>query len=80
MIQTGFDKVESSIWFETIENTPSRQTGQSSYSLNLGRKPYRTDIRNYSFSSRDVEPWKQITYRTGTKNCEIFQGWSGQDY
>ena len=45
-----FDKVESSIWFETIGIAPSRQR-QSSYPLNLVRKPNRTDIRNNFFKA-----------------------------
>ena len=43
MIQTfkilkGFDRVDSSLWFETVGNEPSRRTRQSAYHLNLVRR------------------------------------------
>ena len=65
MIQTfkilkGFDCVDSSIWFETVGNEPSRQTRQSAYHLNLVRRQTRTDVRSNFFSNRVIEPWNRL--------------------
>jgi len=65
MIQTfkilkGFDRVDSSIWFETVGNEPSRRTRQSAYHLNLVRRQARTDVRSNFFSNRVIEPWNRL--------------------
>jgi len=65
MIQTfkilkGFDRVDSSTWFETVGNEPPRQTRQSAYHLNLVRRQAKTEIRSNFFSIRVIEPWNRL--------------------
>ncbi|XP_023320170.1 uncharacterized protein LOC111695180 [Eurytemora carolleeae] len=65
MIQTfkilkGFDRVDSSLWFETVGNEPSRRTRQSAYHLNLVKRQARPEIRSNFFSIRVIEPWNRL--------------------
>ena len=65
MIQTfkilkGFDRVDSSTWFETVGNEPPRRTRQSAYHLNLVRRQAKTEIRSNFFSIRVIEPWNRL--------------------
>ena len=59
-ILKGFDCVDSSIWFKTVGNEPSRQTRQSAHHLNLVWRSTRTDSRSNFFSNRVVEPWNRL--------------------
>jgi len=64
MLQTfkilkGFDDVNKSTWFQTMDNSV-RETRLSAYHLNLTTGRSRLDVRKHFFSQRVVDAWNSL--------------------
>ena len=64
MLQTfkilkGFDDINKSTWFQTMDNSV-RETRLSSYHLNLTTGRSRLDVRKHFFSQRVVDAWNSL--------------------
>ena len=60
-ILNGFDKVDSSKWFTTYGQNPTRNTRQSNYRNNLIQLNVpKSDIRKHFFSQRVVQDWNAL--------------------
>ena len=57
----GYDKVDKSIWFNTVDQNRNRITRLTDYGNNILRvKVPKTDLRRYSFSQRVVNDWNGL--------------------
>ena len=66
-ILNGHDRVDASIWFNTVGDNANRLTRNTVYSKNLVATRSRTDIRKNFFSNRVVNLWNSLP--TDVKNA-----------
>ena len=73
-ILNGFDKVNPSIWFPTVDNQHTRLTRNTSYNKNLIATRFKTDIRRNFFSVRVVSLWNSLPIEVKeSRNVTIFK-------
>ena len=73
-ILNGFDKVNPSIWFRTVDNQHTRLTRNTSYNKNLIATRFKTDIRRNFFSVRVVSFWNSLPIEVKeSRNVTIFK-------
>ena len=73
-ILKGFDCVDSSIWFKTVGNEPSRQTRQSAHHLNPVRRSTRTDVRSNFSQTGLLNPGIDCQLNWKEQDCKIILG------
>ena len=59
-ILSQYDDIEESTWFNRCNDIASRDTRQSSNTLNLQHKGFKYDFRKHSFSVRSTRHWNSL--------------------